>query len=163
MAKTTAAITGSRGSISGKADAGRRLPCRRLRSVRKTFFSEMAIIRPHVRREITSMKPLLTLAFGLLLTVTAAAQQKSSPPAKAPAAASSAQTVLEAKIRKAWEDYKNRNKEAFAAILADDFGEVTNDADAIAGKDEEVSEMDRFHLTTYDLSDFKLRPVGNAG
>src|SRR5690348_8325197 len=123
-----------------------------------------AIMPPHFRREITFMKILLTLAFGLILTVTAAAQHKSASPVKSSAPpAASAQTLLEAKIRKAWEDYKNKNKEGFAAILANNFGEVTNDADAIAGKDEEVSEMDHFNLTSYELGDFKLRPVGNAG
>jgi len=105
------------------------------------------------------MKRTLTSIAFLLILVTSFAQQKKSSPAKlAPEA-----TVLETKIRKAWEDYKNRNKGAFAAILADGFAEVTNDADGIFGKETELAEMDRFNLSHYDLRDFKLRPIGNGG
>jgi hypothetical protein len=107
----------------------------------------------------TTMKRTLTSIACLLMLVTSFAQEKKSAPAKpAPEA-----TVLEAKIRKAWEDYKNRKKDAFAAILANDFAEVTNDADGIFGKETELAEMDRFNLSHYELRDFKLRPVGNGG
>jgi len=117
------------------------------------------------RRKETTMKQTLTSIACLLILVTASAQeQKKSAPAK-PASENNASvaTVLEAKIRKAWEDYKNRKKEAFAAILADGFAEVTNDADGVIGKDIELAEMDSFSLSHYQLRDFKLKPVGNAG
>ena len=94
----------------------------------------------------------------LLMVVTSFAQEKTAPGNPAPEA-----RVLEAKIRKAWEDYKNRNKEAFAAILANDFAEVTNDADGIFGKEAELAEMDHFNLSHYNLRDFKLRPAGSGG
>ena len=105
------------------------------------------------------MKRTLTSIACLLMLVTCFAQEKKSAPAKSAPEA----TVLEAKIRKAWEDYKDRNKDAFAAILADGFAEVTNDAKGIFGKETELAEMDRFNLSHYDLRDFKLRPVGNGG
>lgn len=98
-----------------------------------------------------------------LLPLTLLAQEEKKSAAAKTASAGNAATVLEAKIRKAWEDYKNRDKKAFAAILADGFGEVTNDAEGIASKDAEISEMDHFNLAHYDLKDFKLRPVGNSG
>lgn len=98
-----------------------------------------------------------------LLPLTLLAQEEKKSAAAKTASAGNAATVLEAKIRKAWEDYKNRDKKAFAAILADGFGEVTNDAEGIAGKDAEISEMDHFNLAHYDLKDFKLRPVANSG
>jgi hypothetical protein len=102
-------------------------------------------------------RTLTSIAFPLIL-VTSFAQEKKSAPAKlAPEA-----TVLETKIRKAWEDYKNRNEGAFAAILADGFAEVTNDADGIFGKETELAEMDRFNLSHYDLRDFKLRRLATA-
>ena len=104
------------------------------------------------------MKRTLTSIACLLMLVTSFAEEKSAPAKPAPEA-----TVLEAKIRKAWEDYKNRKKDAFAAILANDFAEVTNDADGIFGKETELAEMDRFNLSHYELRDFKLRPVGNDG
>src|SRR5581483_4142120 len=102
------------------------------------------------------MKTLLTVALCALLLSTAVAQEK-------PATTSPTQKQLEAKIRKAWEDYKNRDKQAFAAILANDFGEVTNDAEGIADKNAEISEIDRFNLARYELTDFKSRPVGSSG
>jgi hypothetical protein len=80
----------------------------------------------------------------------------------ASAAHSGVAGVLEAKTRKAWEDYKNRNKQAFAAILAPDYSAVTNEAEGIFGKDTELSEMDHFALAKYDLRDLKVRALGNS-
>jgi hypothetical protein len=111
------------------------------------------------------MKRTLTSFVCLLMLAAASAQEqkKSAPATPASHEDASAVKVLEAKIRKAWEDYKNRNKEAFAAILANGFAEVTNDADGIFGKEAELAEMDQFNLLHYELRDFKLRPVGNGG
>jgi hypothetical protein len=106
------------------------------------------------------MRTLLTLASCAVVLVTALAQEKTAPK---PPASSATEKQLEGKIRQAWQDYKNRNKPAFAAILANDFGEVTNDADGIADKNAELSEMDHFSLARYELSGFKFRPVGNSG
>lgn len=101
----------------------------------------------------------------LLLLVSASAQeQKKAASAQPPATTNNVTAkVLETKIRKSWEDYKKRDKKAFSAILANDFAEVTNDAEGIFGKDTELSEMDHFNLAHYELKDFKLRPVGNSG
>lgn len=75
---------------------------------------------------------------------------------------SSAQaSLLEAKIRKAWDDYQKRDKQSFSAILAPEFGEVTNDADGIFVKDTELSEMDQFNLVKYELKDFHRRTAGH--
>jgi len=106
------------------------------------------------------MRMLLTVISYLLVAMAVSAQDKTALPAKTD---SSSQKLLEAKIRKAWEDYKNRNKAAFAAILADDFGEVTNDADGIFGRDAELSDIDHFSLSNYELGGFHIRPIGTAG
>lgn len=107
---------------------------------------------------------LLAGAFVLLVVAASAQEEKKSASAQLQAAASNATAkALETKIRKSWEDYKKRDKKAFSAILADDFAEVTNDAEGIFGKDTELSEMDHFNLAHYELRDFKLRPVGNSG
>jgi hypothetical protein len=110
------------------------------------------------------MKSLLISIACLLLFNTCFAQAQKKPiSAKAASGShSSLAAVLESKTRKAWEDYKNRKKEAFAAILAPGFSEVTNEADGIFGKDTELSEMDHFALAKYDLKDFKVRPLGNS-
>lgn len=110
------------------------------------------------------MKEKLTLLVCVLMLATASAQQgKSSVEKSGSSVPSAEEKVLEVKIRKAWEDYKKRDKQAFAAIVADGFGEVTNDSDGIFGKDVELAEMDRFNLTHYELKDFKFRPVGSSG
>ena len=111
------------------------------------------------------MKRMLINIVCLAMIATASAQQqKDSPSVKPPHKenASSA-SILEGKIRKAWEDYKKKDKEAFAAILAAGFAEVTNDADSIFGKEAELSEMDQFNLMRYELTDFRFREVGNSG
>lgn len=110
------------------------------------------------------MKSLLVCFVCLFVFTSAFAQDQKKPMAAktASAAHSTLAAVLEPKTRKAWEDYKNRNKEAFAAILAPGYSAVTNEADGIFGKDTELSEMDHFTLAKYDLKDFKVRPLGSA-
>jgi hypothetical protein len=111
-----------------------------------------------------TVKPKLTLLACVLLLASASAQQGKATSEKSGSSGRSAvEKVLEAKIRKAWEDYKKRDKQAFSAILADGFGEVTNDSDGIFGKDVELAEMDKFNLTHYELKDFQFRPVGSSG
>lgn len=109
------------------------------------------------------MKPILISIICLAMLTTASAHKKSPSAKTGHAENASAASILEIKIRKAWEDYKKKDKNAFAAILAPGFAEVTNDADGIFGKDEELAEMDRFNLGNYALTDFKLREVGTEG
>lgn len=105
------------------------------------------------------MKLVLRFSLCLMLCVFASAQKKAltkeSP-------SSSLAAVVEAKVHKSWEDYKNRNKQSFAASLAPGFSEVTDGADGIFGKDTELSEMDHFTLAHYELSNFKVRPLGST-
>jgi hypothetical protein len=109
-------------------------------------------------------KILTSFACLVLLASASAQQQKKSTHAKTKSAqTSSLGAILEPKIRKSWEDYKNRNKQAFAASLAPDFSEVTDGADGIFGKDTELSEMDHFNLAQYELKDFKARSIGSTG
>jgi hypothetical protein len=105
------------------------------------------------------MKPMLALALCLMLCASAYPQKKAAT--KESSSPSLAATV-EAKVHKSWEDYKNRNKQSFAASLAPGFSEVTDGADGIFGKDTELSEMDHFTLTHYELNNFKVRPLGST-
>jgi hypothetical protein len=81
--------------------------------------------------------------------------QKSRKPQTGPPA-----KLLEAKVRKAWEDYKNKYKDGFAAILAVGFREVEEDSNGFADKKVILEEMDQFELSRYTLKDFDARPVG---
>ena len=107
------------------------------------------------------MNRLLPLFVVVSLFASAPAQDSKAPAKGASNHDSSIASALETKIRKSWEDYKKRDKRAFTASLAPDFAEVTNDAEGIFGKDTELSEMDQFALTKFDLKDFKLRHAGH--
>ena len=70
---------------------------------------------------------------------------------------------LEAKIRQAWEDYKNKNKEAFARIFTGDAIEVEEGAEGPHNLKATLAEMDDFNIRNYSLSDFQYRPIGSNG
>ena len=107
------------------------------------------------------MNRLLPIFVVVSLFISALAQDNKAPAKSASSHDSSIASILETKIRKSWEDYKKRDKPAFTASLAPDFAEVTNDAEGIFGKDTELSEMDQFALTKFDLKDFRLRHAGH--
>jgi hypothetical protein len=71
--------------------------------------------------------------------------------------------LLESKIRKAWDDYKNKNKEGLARILTDDAIEVEEGAEGAHDKKATLVEMDDINLTSVSLSDFHYRPIGSSG
>ena len=71
--------------------------------------------------------------------------------------------MLEAKVRKAWEDFKEKRKDAFAAILTEDFTEAEEDGAGFRDAKAEVAEIDQFELKQYTLSNFKVRPIGSGG
>ena len=79
------------------------------------------------------MKILLAFVCCLFMVVAGSAQGKASV-TQVDSVASSTEKLLEAKIRKVWEDYKNRNKPGLGSALAVDFREVTDGADGIFGK-----------------------------
>ena len=92
---------------------------------------------------------------ALLLSVagTATAQEKSAKP-------NPVAHVLEAKERKLWEDFKNKNKAGLAALLDDEFRQFEEGLSAFGDKKAEVNAVDEFELTTYTLSDFTVKSLG---
>ena len=102
------------------------------------------------------MRTMLIGAVCLLLVASAAAQSKKSEPA-----AGTPAKALEAKVRKAWEDFKNRNKDGFASILADGFREVEEESDGFADKKAILEQIDQFELIQYTLKNFDVKPVGS--
>jgi hypothetical protein len=107
------------------------------------------------------MKALLIafVSIGMLLAAYAQPSQDSA----APKANDADMRLLEAKIRQAWEDYKNKNKEAFARIFTGDAIEVEEGAEGPHDKKATLAEMDEFNLTNYTVSDFHYRPIGSNG
>lgn len=100
------------------------------------------------------MRKILLAASCLLLLAPAMAQQKSTP------SNSTVASTLEAKIRKVWEDFKNKDKASLASALADDFREVEEGATGFGDKKAELASVDEFEITTYTLKDFTVRPLG---
>ncbi len=102
-------------------------------------------------------KTMIATVCLILLTTAAARPPKQASCARPPAKA------LEAKIRNAWEDFKTKDKEAFAAILAEDFTEAEEDGTGFRDAKTEVAEISQFDLDKYTLTDFKVRPIGSDG
>ena len=92
---------------------------------------------------------------ALLLSVASAAtaQDKSAKP-------NPVAPVLEAKERKLWEDFKNKNKDGLTALLDDEFRQFEEGLSAFGDKKAEVNAVDEFELTTYTLSDFTVKSLG---
>src|ERR1700720_2012238 len=103
------------------------------------------------------MKAALIAVACLLLLTSASAQEK--PAAKSTPNAD----TLEKKVRKAWEDFKNKNKEAFGAVLADGFREAEEDGNGLGDKKAILDMIDGFELKTYTLKDFTVKPIGRDG
>lgn len=110
------------------------------------------------------MKRILIWITCLLMVVAASAQEakKITPPKSTHGENTGVAKVLEGKIRKAWEDYKNKDKKAFDALLADGFETMSNEAEGPIGKDTELAEMDKFNIAKFELKDFKMRPAGKG-
>ena len=64
-------------------------------------------------------------------------------------------------VRQAWEDYKNKNKEAFTRIFTDDAIEVEEGAEGAHDLKATLAEMDECDLKTYSVSNFHFRPIGS--
>ena len=103
------------------------------------------------------MKPALLAVLCLVLVVTVLPQEKNAGSATPQAAA------LEAKIRKVWEDFKNKNKPGVAAVLANGFRELEEDGNGFGDSKAELSMVDEFELKTYTLKDFTVKLLGSDG
>jgi ketosteroid isomerase-like protein len=95
------------------------------------------------------------LAIVLVLTLTAYAGQA---PKQSPSVASS----LENKIRQAWQDWKDKKKDAFAAILTDEVVEVEADGKGPRGKQATLADLQNINIQKFALSDFKFTPLGDT-
>jgi hypothetical protein len=96
----------------------------------------------------------MAVAYSLLLATVAAAQEKPTDKSNASA------HVLEAKVRKVWEDFKNKNKESVAAALADDFRVVEEDTSGFGDKKTDIASVDELELVSYTLKDFTVKSLG---
>src|SRR5579863_7428449 len=91
----------------------------------------------------------------LFLTTAATTQELQQAVKSAPAP-----PALEAKVRKVWGDFKNRDKASLGAALADGFREMEEGGSGFGDKKAEIASVDEFELTSYLLKDFTVKPLG---
>jgi hypothetical protein len=93
----------------------------------------------------------------LFLTLSAVAQEKMQPK-KASSSQNAEAAASETRSRKVWENFKNRDKTALAATLAEGFRALEEGANFSDAK-EYLSGVDDFELKSYDLSDYVVTPL----
>jgi hypothetical protein len=101
------------------------------------------------------------IALALLLALSGGAHAAQAKKAGAATSSASATKTLEAKIHQEWQDFKDKKKEAFAAVLADEDTEVWVDG-KVRDKATTVKDVDSMTLNSYTLSNIKITPLSPA-
>jgi hypothetical protein len=104
------------------------------------------------------MKTTLLIAAVCVGMITASSSQEAKPTTMI--TANPSPNALEAKVRKSWEQFKNKDKAGFAAGLAEGYRAVEDDGDGSRGAKAEVAEIDGFVLSQYTLTGFHITPLG---
>jgi hypothetical protein len=100
-------------------------------------------------------KTVIAVAVLLALAAAATAQEKQQA-----VKSKSGAPPLEAKVRKLWEDFKNKDKAGLAAALDDGFRQFEEGLSAFGDKKAEINAVDEFELVSYTLSDFTVKALG---
>jgi hypothetical protein len=95
----------------------------------------------------------VALLWSLASAATAQEKQQAAKPGTAPA-------QLEARVRKLWEAFKNKDKAALSAMLDGGFRQFEEGLSAFGDKKTEVNAVDDFELISYTLSDFTVKSIG---
>jgi hypothetical protein len=97
------------------------------------------------------------VAVALLLSLASAAtaQEKQSA-----AKSGTVPAQLEARERKLWEAFKNKDKAALSAMLDGGFRQFEEGLSTFGDKKTEVNAVDDFELISYTLSDFTVKSIG---
>ena len=96
-------------------------------------------------------KIFLTVAV-LLFAIAAFAQEKETGKGAAP--------PLQTQVHKLWQAYKTKDKATLATLLDDDFRMFEEGLSTFGDKKSEVNSVDEFELSSYALSDFRVKPLG---
>jgi hypothetical protein len=103
------------------------------------------------------MKLALVAAAALLLSFASVATAQDKQQTVNPKAASG---PLETDVRKLWEAFKNKDKNALSSMLDDQFRQFEKGLSAFGDKKTEVNAVDDFELLSYTLSDFTVKSIG---
>ena len=94
------------------------------------------------------------LAVAVLLLACASAAIAQEKQAGAP--------PLEARVRKLWQSFKDKDKAALSSVIDDHFRMFEEGLTAFADKKAEVNAVDEFELVSYTLSDFTVKSLGRS-
>jgi hypothetical protein len=97
------------------------------------------------------------LAVALLLSLAGAATAQEKPQA---AKSGAVPAQLEARVRKLWEAFKNKDKASLSAMLDGGFRQFEEGLSTFGDKKTEVNAVDEFELISYTLSDFTVKSIG---
>lgn len=99
---------------------------------------------------------IIVMAVACLLSLTSIAPAQEKQAEKSTSTAS----ILEAKVRKVWEDFKNKDKESLGAALADDFRMFEEGTSGFGDKKTDLASVDELELISYTLKDFTVKSLG---
>ena len=99
-------------------------------------------------------RTLFAIAVTLSLLCTGTAQEKQ------PAAKSQTANQLEARERKLWDAFKNKDKATLSGLLDENFRQFEEGQSTFGDKKTEVNAVDEFELISYTLSDFSVKTLG---
>ena len=97
------------------------------------------------------------LAVALLLSLAGAATAQEKPQA---AKSGAVPAQLEARVRKLWEAFKNKDKASLSTMLDGGFRQFEEGLSTFGDKKTEVNAVDEFELISYTLSDFTVKSIG---
>ena len=83
-----------------------------------------------------------------------------SPPPRSVSADAGLKDMFEAKIKAEWEALKNKDKKAYAELLADDYQGVETDRRGERNKIQSVNEVPGLNIYDYTLWGYKFIPLG---
>ncbi len=101
------------------------------------------------------MRLAIMVALASFFCLAALSQQKTNQGAGG-GSGSPVKFVIETKIREAWQDFKEKKAEAYAALLDNDFTEVEIDGKGPRDKKASVSEVKAGTLNSYSLMNLKV-------
>ena len=99
---------------------------------------------------------ILVMSVACLLSLTSIATAQERRAEKSTSTAS----VLEAKVRNVWQDFKTKNKASLGAALADDFRMFEEGTSTFGDKKADLATVDELELISYTLKDFTVKLLG---
>lgn len=109
----------------------------------------------------------MCFCFALAVPCVALAQQKDAPARTTPDTRTSSTAdqdgvaaLLETKVKAGWNAFKNKDRNAYAEFLTDDFEAVEADGDGERSKARILSEVEHSRFTDYLLQLFQVQPLG---